>query len=332
MTKYIVSGYIGFDNFGDEAIAKVLTDYLKQNKAEKITYISSNPQKTAKLYEIDTVGMFNFLPALIKSDVLISGGGSLLQDITSLRSLIYYLLIILAALVFRKKVLIFAQGFTQFRTKLGERLTFTILKHCHEITVRDKKSQEYLKKNGIASKLISDPVFALKTPLCEKKEIVGIQLRDCQNLTNSFLENLADEIVKKFSSKEIRIISLQDNIDLGIALKFKEMLYARNIQAKIENNLTIDKTIELISVLEYIIAMRFHACLVASKLSVKVLGINYDNKVEKLANEIGFSTIELNGSNIAEGFESLINTLPESYTIPEFDFDDITLLNSPRGY
>ena len=24
MTKYVVSGYIGFDNFGDEAIAKVL--------------------------------------------------------------------------------------------------------------------------------------------------------------------------------------------------------------------------------------------------------------------------------------------------------------------
>ena len=29
MTKYIVSGYIGFDNFGDEAIAKVLTEKLK---------------------------------------------------------------------------------------------------------------------------------------------------------------------------------------------------------------------------------------------------------------------------------------------------------------
>ena len=36
MTKYIVSGYIGFDNFGDEAIAKVLTDRLKKSGAEKI--------------------------------------------------------------------------------------------------------------------------------------------------------------------------------------------------------------------------------------------------------------------------------------------------------
>ena len=30
MTKYVVSGYIGFDNFGDEAIAKVLVSHLKK--------------------------------------------------------------------------------------------------------------------------------------------------------------------------------------------------------------------------------------------------------------------------------------------------------------
>ena len=36
MTKYVISGYIGFDNFGDEAIAKVLTSHLKKLDAEKI--------------------------------------------------------------------------------------------------------------------------------------------------------------------------------------------------------------------------------------------------------------------------------------------------------
>ena len=29
MTKYIVSGYIGFDNFGDEVILGILLDKLK---------------------------------------------------------------------------------------------------------------------------------------------------------------------------------------------------------------------------------------------------------------------------------------------------------------
>ena len=44
MTKYVVSGYIGFDNFGDEAIANVLISHLKNNSAEKelLTYEWTN--------------------------------------------------------------------------------------------------------------------------------------------------------------------------------------------------------------------------------------------------------------------------------------------------
>lgn len=64
MTKYVVSGYIGFDNFGDEAIAKVLVDRLKHEGAEKITLISSNPEKTAKLYGVEACPMLKFLTAL----------------------------------------------------------------------------------------------------------------------------------------------------------------------------------------------------------------------------------------------------------------------------
>ena len=48
MTKYVISGYIGFDNFGDEAIAEVLTSHLKEKGAEKITVISSKSHKLWK--------------------------------------------------------------------------------------------------------------------------------------------------------------------------------------------------------------------------------------------------------------------------------------------
>ena len=86
--------------------------------------------------------MLNFFRALIDCDVLISGGGSLLQDITSLKSLIYYLAIIFLAIVFRKKVIIFAQGFTPFRTKLGKVLTQFVLKKCDEIYIRDESPRD----------------------------------------------------------------------------------------------------------------------------------------------------------------------------------------------
>ena len=104
MTKYVISGYIGFGNFGDEAIAKVLTTHLKNNSAEKITILSSNPAKTAEQYGVFSENFLKFIKPILESDVLISGGGSLLQDVTSLKSLIYYLAVIVTALVFNKKV------------------------------------------------------------------------------------------------------------------------------------------------------------------------------------------------------------------------------------
>ena len=117
MTKYVISGYIGFDNFGDEAIAGTLVNMLKDARAEKITLLSATPQKTSRLYGVEASGMLNFFMPILRSDVLISGGGSLLQDITSLKSLVYYLAVILTALILCKKVIIFAQGFSKFRTK-----------------------------------------------------------------------------------------------------------------------------------------------------------------------------------------------------------------------
>ena len=104
MTKFVISGYIGFDNFGDEAILKVLTTHLKNSGAEKITVLSSNSHKTARLYEVYSANYLKFVKPILESDVLISGGGSLLQDLTSLKSLIYYLVIIMTALILNKKV------------------------------------------------------------------------------------------------------------------------------------------------------------------------------------------------------------------------------------
>lgn len=313
MTKYVVSGYIGFDNFGDEAIAGVLTENLKKNGAEKITLISSNPLKTSKLYGVNSVGMFGFLKPIMKTDVLISGGGSLLQDVTSLKSLIYYLGIIITALFFRKKVIIFAQGFTPFRTKLGKLLTKFVLKKCYKITVRDKESQKLLNEIGIESTLTCDPVFGVNIPPVEKHG-VGLQLRSFPTLTDEFLEKLISEIKLRFPDQELKLISLQDNIDLPVLEKF---------EGKIFKNLTVEEAIKEISSLEYLIGMRFHACLIAAKAGVKVLGINYDKKVETLAHEVGFPLVNLDDEDLSDGFKKIDKLNPNEYNIPEFSISNL---------
>ena len=126
----IISGYYGSDNFGDEMILKVLIDKLKQFDIN-ITVLSLNPEKTKALYKVNTVKSFDILKVIftiLKSDILISGGGSLLQDSTSVKSLFYYLFVIKIAEFFHKKVMIFAQGIGPIKNKFGESLCKKLLK------------------------------------------------------------------------------------------------------------------------------------------------------------------------------------------------------------
>jgi polysaccharide pyruvyl transferase CsaB len=321
MTKYVVSGYIGFDNFGDEAIASVLAKHLKEIGAEEITWISANPKKTAEAYNVKSVGMFNFLLPIIKSDVLISGGGSLLQDITSLKSLIYYLGVISTALFFGKKVVIFAQGFSSFRTKIGEFLTKLVLKKCTKISVRDKNSQNVLSKMGISSTLVSDPMFipvlnSKDLPKAEKTELI-VQLRDFPTLTDEFLDKLGSEINNRFKNTTIKLLSLQDSVDLAVLEKFQSKLHS----AEILSGLSTEEVIKELSNAQYLVGMRFHACLIGAKYNVNVLGINYDKKVETLAQQVGFPLLELDGRNMEKSFEELFEQ--KKYNIPEFNFDNL---------
>lgn len=323
MTKYLISGYIGFDNFGDEAILKVLVSNLKKSGAEKITAISSNPQKTAELYDINSVGMFDFLKAVNDADILISGGGSLLQDITSLKSLLYYLSIIMYAITLNKKVIIFAQGFTPFRTKIGKFFTQFALKKCSKIYVRDIKSQEMLNKMGISSELIADPVYGIDKIPSQEKNAVGIQLRKYPTITEDFLEKLADKIQEKFFDKEIKLLSLQDTQDLEVLKIFAEKLKKRGLKSIIYKNLSVYDVIKEISELEYLIGMRFHSLLVGAKNDVKLLGINYDIKVENLAKTVKFPIINLSQKDFEKEFEDLINLQCANYQIPNFIFPEI---------
>ena len=308
MTKYVVSGYIGFDNFGDEAIASVLVDRLKNSGAEEITLISSNPVKTEKIHGVKSCKMLGFIPPLYKSDVLISGGGSLLQDVTSIKSLIYYLGVIYAALLLHKRVEIFAQGIGPINSKIGEFLVKRILKKAAFVSVRDKNSQELLHSWGITSELVKDPVFDIKIKKQEVKGVVGVQLRDFKGVDAAFLTKLADTVSERFADKRIKIISLQDSVDLKICEQFFEMLKERDLkEVQVLSGLSLDSAIEAISGLEYLIGMRFHANVAAINSGVKILCINYDPKVQRLAEEYGLPYINLADENFSPEFDKLLS-------------------------
>lgn len=310
--KIVISGYYGFDNFGDEAILGVLTKKLKEY-TPYIRVFSRNPKKTRKFYTVQSNLYFCLCQViwhLMRCDILISGGGSLLQDVTSKKSLFYYLFVINTALFFRKKVVIFAQGIGPINSKIGRFLTKKTLKKCTLLTVRDDKSLFLLRGWGLNPELVCDPLFDTPYISSMPSNKVGVQLRSFKTLTDELLTKLAQQINKDFSDKEIEIYSFQDSLDLEVCKNFELTLRAINpiMQTKVIYNQASIEILDKISKLEYMIAMRFHANLVAIKYGIKTLAINYDEKVEKLAKEANIPCLSMMGNeNYYEYFTQLKN-------------------------
>lgn len=331
MTKKIcISGYYGFDNFGDETILKILVENLKNFECNyEITVFSSNPNKTSTNLNVKSVRSFDILgviKSLIKTDYLISGGGSLLQDATSKKSLIYYLGVLALAQFFGKKTIIFAQGIGPIKDKKLAILTKLILRNAKNITVRDDKSLNLLKSWGVSAIKCNDPVWNIEVHKKENTNKVGIQLRSFPTLTDEFLNSLAQNLNKYYSNKEICILSLQNKLDIESCNKLKDKLLNLNPTLKVNviENTSNDKVIADIENIETLIAMRFHACLIAIKAGINVIPINYDIKVETLANEFNFNSISLNDfDSISFAIENVKSYDYEKVKEKEFNFKEL---------
>ena len=313
MVKVAISGYYGFKNFGDEAILSVLTEHLKSLKNIDITVFSSDIDFTSKKYSVNSVKRFdlkNVIKTLKEADILVSGGGSLLQDVTSFKSLVYYSSIIALALFFKKKVIIFAQGIGPLKFNPSQFIVKNLLKYCSLVSVRDENSYKLLKNWDIQVKLVCDPIYSLNIEPQLNNGVVGVQLRDFKTMNYNLLNKLAQLIVNKFPSRKIEIFSLQEVQDLVLCKKFEQILLS--LKPDIQTEIVTDNIIDRISKLEYLFAMRFHAILVALKCGVKTCAINYDIKVEKLASDASIPLISMDaGENLEEIYTRLKNLKKE---------------------
>ena len=308
--KIAISGYYGFENFGDEAILQVLVNELK-DRGYSVTVFSKNPSITNIKLIVNAVNRFSLKDlffTLFKSDVLVSGGGSLLQDVTSLKSLFYYLFVIWLALLLRNEVIIFAQGIGPINSPVGRFFTKYLLKKCKFITVRDEKSLFLLRGWGLTPELVSDPVWSIKTDEKKSENRVGVQLRSWGKLSQKYLMTLARNIVERFSDKEILIYSFQDSLDLELCKHFDAQLKLLNpsVKTRIVNGFSVDAVVKSFASLDYLIAMRYHACMLGVKYGIPTLALSYDEKVKKLSEkfELPCSFLDEN-----EDFKQLFDNL-----------------------
>ena len=295
----VISGYYGFKNVGDDAMLMAIIDNLKMYKKDlRILVLSKNPIETRRIYNVDSISRINLIHILLimkNSKLFISGGGSLIQDNTSTRSLIYYLGMIWLAKKMKMKVMIYANGIGPLNKKNNRSLTKYVVDKVDVITLREELSYRELADLNINKPQIhvtADPAFTIQP---EDEEHINYLLLDEEIDPNSSYIGIS---VRKWSGHdkyEATIADIADYIieNYGINVLFIPMHYPgdlviiENIRAKMKNKSyavskkhSVSEILGIIGKTEMLIGMRLHALIFAASIGVPIVGIVYEPKVE----------------------------------------------------
>ena len=310
MYKILVSGYYGFHNIGDEAVLRCVTEQIRHCLPEaELTILSNDPQDTQEKYQVKSIPrmcIHKVIAAIFKTDMLISGGGSLLQDVTSRNSILYYLMIILLGLLFRKRVFIYSQGIGPIHGKMNRRLTAFLLKRVDGIAVRDEKSARLLTEIGVPPEKVcvtADPVLGLHPadPALGKQilEQLGLQKSTGRPLVGwaikagdeAFLEQVAQSVryLKEIYQAESIFIPFHYEQDAKVIETLSEQLGEDAYYVKDKH--LIDEMLSLIGNLDLLIGVRLHSLIYAAVAGVPMLGISYDPKIDAFLESISCTCV-----------------------------------------
>ena len=297
--KVVLCGYYGMGNAGDEALLVSLLQMLPEGVTPIV--LSGDPQTTQKKYGVascDRKSTFVILNALKQSQIFIWGGGSLMQDSTSIASPIYYAGLMALAQQQGLKTIAWAQGIGPLNKSLTRWLTKQVLLGCDAISVRDTASAELLNSWQIESIIAPDPVWAMESQ-SETQELrnidrpkVAVILRSHPLLTSSRLQILIQAIQKfqQETNSHIVIIPFQPTQDMAIA---------KQIATALENDSSlIDfkdpvKLKGLFKEVKMAIGMRLHGLIMAAAEGCSCFALSYDPKVTQLMAEIDLPGYEL---------------------------------------
>jgi len=325
MKNIVISGYYGFNNLGDEAVLAGITSLLKKkNKDLKITVLSASPAETAKLYNVKAVNrssIIKILSVLAEADLFISGGGSLLQDVTGNFSVPYYLGFAWLAKMQGTKTIYYAQGAGPLNKKWSQRLTALTLNRFNLLGVRDQESKRLLRDIGVKRdiKLTVDPVFALYDPLHNNRQKIkgkveiGISVRPW---SVDYIDQLAAALNKFSQSKNIKFIlfPMHQGSDEGISKQLKNRLEA---EAEIfELSAAPEKALKEFSQLDLFIGVRLHSLIFALLNQIPLLALSYDPKIEGLMSELDYLPLmKLEALEVETAVEKLEYIFSERYTL-----------------
>lgn len=295
-TRVLVSGYYGFNNLGDDSILLALKERVNElAPGAQMVVLSKNPTETREKCGVAAVDRFN--PFLVwremrRATLFVSGGGSLLQDHTSTRSLIYYTSLIRLARRCGKRVLFYANGIGPVRGEKNRERVRKASELADVITLRDRASYDELRAMGVKNENIfvtADPVYAMtggtreegmallaKQGVPGERPIVGVSVRFAKGMETNLREFARFcDAVSEFAS--VAFIVMQTPNDVAAAEAVQQHMKAKAF--------TLTASYDpkgmgaMIGCMDAVVSTRLHSIIFSACQHTPVLGVVYDPKV-----------------------------------------------------
>ena len=303
----VICGAYGKGNSGDNAILNAIVEQLHHIDPDlPITALSRDPMETKLCAGIDAVYTFSVFKIgrlLRRTKLYISGGGTLMQDATSTRSLLYYLFSIRQAHRRGCKVMLYGCGIGPISKERNQKRTAKVLnRYVNIISVRDRYSIETLEQLGVTEPEIhlnADPALLIDPPdtdelrsylrrsgLVEGKSYVMIALRPWDGFTEKIgaFAAAAEYLHREYGLIPL-LYAMEPARDEAAVKAVAEKIHCPHLVLSAGTNGA--EILALVRRMSLVISMRLHTLIFASGQGVPVVGIVYDPKVSGFLDYLG---------------------------------------------
>lgn len=308
MSRILISGYYGFNNAGDDVVLYGIISALRREQPNiSLAVLSNQPERTTALFGIPAYNRWS-LPTIVRelmrSDMLVMGGGTLMQDVTSPRSVLYYLGIVSIAKLLGKPVVFYAQGFGPVQKPISRLLIKRVVNRVDVITVRDFESGEDFKACGVSKAPVyvtADPALTISPDdvsdergrqlLADKfadlsKPLVAISVRDWKQ-EQRFKQAIA-RAADLFAERGWNVLFLPMHYPSDLAPSRDIIGMMRQPGAQLlDEPVTFHDIMSVLKQCEYVLGMRLHSLILACMLQTPFTGISYDPKIDRFVERAG---------------------------------------------
>ena len=300
--RFLLSGYYGFDNLGDEALLAIIVGQLKTRfPLATIDVLSAKPESTAHERGVIATPRWDqgdVREAIAAADVVLSGGGGLLQNATSLKSLLYYAGIVRTAIRSGRRTMVFAQSIGPLDF-WGKQTVREFCKGLHAATVRDNRSREIFAPlvPGTPVERTADPVFLYDRPE-EPVDLTASGLGPesdplvlvCVRKTAHHADGVAvvaaavDRLAERHGAR-VAFLPFGGASDADASTEIIRKCRSKPMLVALDG---LDAVAAAIARAKLVIGVRLHALILAARFGVPFLAIPYDPKVVGLADDLAY--------------------------------------------